>query len=133
MSTAIYNEMAAGMNLLNTELTNAFARDGIRCFLLRRGENSGSLNSIREVENGFFSVWNAYREQTQFEFATTDETFADDFAQATHIGYGVPDDDGEIEVFEISADARDRITPDGVSPFFKAFAGKDGAERFTVS
>lgn len=133
MSDAIYMELAGGMNTLNTELTKAFARDGIRCFLLKRAQSSGNFSVVAEVQDGFFSEWSNYREATVFSFATTDDTFADSFSQATHIGYGVPDSQNEVEVFVFVADQIDKVVPDGTSPFYKGFARKDGKERFTVT
>jgi hypothetical protein len=108
-------------------MTNAFAADSTRCFLLRKRQHAGGYESILEVTSGFFSEWSSYREQTRFSFATTDSAFENSFARATHIAYGAG---SSLDVFAIAEDQRDKIFPDGTSPEFKAFGTRVTNERF---
>lgn len=123
----IIEEFAEAFDEIREELCD----EGVRCFLLKRSENSDAFQST-EVENGYYSEWSDWREATVFSFATTEDDFADIFAAATHIGYGVPDADGEIEVFAFVEDQIDKVMPDGTSPFYKGYARKDAKERFKV-
>lgn len=120
------DEKTAAKIEAQTEKFNARRDPSLACFLLKRTEFSASWSAV-EVTSGFFSEWNNYREQTQFSFATTDTDFRDEFAKATHIAYGA----ATLDVFEIQDDAKDKIFPDGTSPFYKAYAVRDGRERYT--
>lgn len=110
------------------EKFNARRDPAVECYLLKRGEHSKEFTAT-EIDRDFFSSWDRYREQTQFSFATTDEDFRDEFAKATHIAYGV----GTLEVFVIEDAQKDKIYPDGTSPFYKAFAVRDYKERYTTA
>ncbi len=103
-----------------------------RLFLLKRGEHTSEFTEITEVTESWFVNYNDYREQMQFEIATTDADFLDYAAQASFIGYGVPDDDEKIEVYVIPDDARDKVPPTGPSPTWKLFGVREANERYTV-
>lgn len=104
--------------------------DGTRVFLLKRLLNSSFFEPIGEIKNYYSVKFNSYREQMQFEFATENTTFNDFFAQTSHIGYGVPDMQNEIDIFSIQA--RDKIPPNGTSPTYKCFGVRADNERFQV-
>lgn len=116
----------------NDALRNALGRDGSRMFLLKRGGQTERFASVAEIVSGWQVKFSDYRQQMQFKVATTDADFADDIAQTSFIGYGVPDDDGEIEVFAINPDRRDVIAPTGSSVYWKVYAAKAANERFTI-
>jgi hypothetical protein len=118
MSTAIYQAMAAGMNELNTALTDAFALDGTKCYLLKRAQDSDDWEET-EITSGFF--WD--RDSDEFSFATTSPTFRKTFRESTHIAYGVEkfdESDQSIgyEVFEMQDEQKDYTNADAGSPFY---------------
>lgn len=131
MSTLINNAGMSGMNQLYTALTDAFSADGTRCFLLKRSGETVKFTVIAELLNGFFAEWDGFREQMRFTYATAVDV-TDTFAAATHIGYGVPSDDGKVEVYVIPEPLRDIVSPGNGSWEWKAFADKVRNERFTI-
>lgn len=121
------------MRTLNTALTQAFAADGTRCFLLRRAGETQKFVVIEELTIGFWMEYDNYREQSRFEYATTETGFRDKFARATHIAHGVPDAGGMLEIFKLNIDPqRDTIDPNGANPFWKMFVVKLKTERFQI-
>src|SRR5687767_708542 len=107
MSTTIFESKALGMATKNDALRDAFALDGVRCFLLKRTENSKVFTSLGELTTGYRVKFDDNRaESGLFRHATTTLSFRDTWAQATHIAYGVPKDVGatdELEVFLFAA------------------------------
>jgi|GEM_PF-6177589 len=133
MSDAIFAQFAGGMRTLNTALTAAFAPDGTVCYLLRKEGETNTLSVVKQLEDGFFIEFNEFRGDFTFTYADADPSFRDAFARSTHIGYGVPDADGDIEVFEFSKTLGvDIVDPNGTSPFWKAGVSKVESERFTI-
>jgi hypothetical protein len=110
MSTAIYQAMAGGMNELNTALTDAFALDNTKCYLLKRSEHSDDWEET-EITSGFF--WD--RDADEFSFATTDTAFRLLFRESTHIAYGTG---ASLEVFEMQDEQKDYTNADAGSPFY---------------
>lgn len=132
MSDAIFDTKAAGLAQKNDALRAALGRDGERMFLLKREGQTKRFTPIAEVTAGWQVKFNEFRGQMVFRVATTDATFADDIAQASYIGYGVPDGSSQIEVFSIDPDRRDVVAPAGSSVYWKVYAAKEPKERFTV-
>lgn len=106
---------------------------GVRCFLLKRTGNSGSFTLIAELVNSRWARFSEYRGQYQFQYATNDESFKDKFAQMTHIAFGVPDADNQIEVFVKDPTQNDVISPVGSNLIWKAYVSKVETERYTVT
>lgn len=104
--------------------------DGARIFLLRHKPDKSSFVSIVEITSGWFVAYNKFREQTGFQFATSEANFADYFAAHSHVGYGVPNVDDEVDVFEI--EERDKIPPTSSQPSWKCFGVRAGQERFLI-
>lgn len=132
MSNFIRNQKIQGMRLKNTALTAAFEDDAARCFLLKRSTDSSKLTAVEELTEGWQTRFNEYRGQMALSVATLDAGFADLIAQASFFAYGVPDADGDLEVFSIDPDRRDVIAPNGTSPFWKVYGTKAPEERFTA-
>lgn len=106
---------------------------GTRVFMLKRGGQTERFAVVRDVTaEPWFAEYNNYREQMQFELAIEDDNIADDAAQTSYLGYGVPNDDGKIDVYPIKDDARDKVPAVGVSPTWKFFGVRDPQERFTI-
>ena len=106
--------------------------DGGRIFLLKHTPDKSAFTVIIEITSGWFVAYNKYREQTGFQFATTEASFADYFAAHSHVGYGVPNSDDEIDVFEIKEE-RDKIPPTSSQPSWKCFGVRAGSERFLIT
>ncbi len=104
--------------------------DGARIFLLKRAPDKSSFAVITEEASGWFVGYNKFREQMSFSFATTDANFADYFAAHSHVGYGKPNSENEIDVFEIGE--RDKIPPGTAQPSWKCFGTRNGGERFEL-
>lgn len=103
-----------------------------RLFLLKRDEHSERLVLIVELTSAYYVEWEDVRGQMQFMYASLAAGFADQITRASFLAYGVPDSDGEIEVYAIDPDRRDVVPPSGTEPFWKVFAAKDVQERFIV-
>lgn len=125
----IFNGIVVGE--VNSILTDIFAPDGIRCFLLRRAGETQRFSVIREIERGFLGEYDSFRGQMRFSIGSA-EDLDDAFAAATDVAYGVPNEDGEMEVYSLgTGDARDIVSPiDGRG--WRAFATKTRHERFTI-
>lgn len=132
MSDQIFNQIAGGMSELNSALTSAFLPTGSRCFLLKRSLNSGKFTIVSELVSGWFLEFSEYRGQFKLLMATSDNSFADLISQTSFIGYGVPDLDSQIEVFQIMEANRDIIPPVGTNPNWKVYCEKLPNERFTI-
>ncbi len=131
MSDTIANQIQAAMGQTLSVISDTFAPSGVRLFLLRRAGETSQFTAIREVTSGYWVRWSDFRGQMQFRYAGTTDV-DDDFAIATHLAYGVPNGNDEIEVFEIDAESRDMVSPDGASPFRKYYANKLRHERYTI-
>jgi hypothetical protein len=126
------DEKTAAKIQAQKEKYNAKRDPLVRCFLLQRGANTRVFSLITEVEADFFSLWNTYREQTEFRFAKDEPEFKDYFARANVIAYGEGMTGDSIDVFEIQPDARDKLFPDSVSPLYHAFSTRKANERYEI-
>lgn len=130
MSTAIFEAKAGGMATKNDALRNAFALDSVVCKLLKRSEHSSSYTTVATLTTGYRVKFDDNRSESGlFRYANTDLTFRDDWAETTHIAYGVG---SSIEVFAIIPEEKDSIDPDGSSVYWSARIAKLPNERFTV-
>jgi hypothetical protein len=122
------------MSKVNTALAPVFLPEGARCFLAKRGEHTSEFSLVgSELTSGWFIEFDDNRAQSGlFRYATT-SAFADTWAQATHVLYGVPNDDDEIEVFEFAEDEKDAIDPTGTSPFWSGRIVRIPEERYTIA
>lgn len=105
---------------------------GSRLLLLKRGGETSRFALIAEVPSGFWSRWSNYREQSVFTWASSDAEWLDRIAQTSHIGFGVPDDAGTIDVFAINPDQRDRISPSGGNLLWKVYGVRDATNRYQI-
>jgi hypothetical protein len=126
------SEIISAKSEAQDAIRSVFMPDGARCFLLKRKGQTKAFDGFFEITTGWNVKWNEYRLQMGFKFATTDAEFADKIAQASHIGFGVPDADDEIDVFAINPDRKDVIPPDGKSSYWKVYADRSAEERYTV-
>lgn len=106
--------------------------EGSRFFLLRRAGETSQFSVIYEVMGSFWSRWDPNREQSLFMWASASAEWPDRVAQMSHVGFGVPDGEGKIDVFVINPDQRDRIGPSGGSVLWKLFGSREPSLRFTV-
>lgn len=102
------------------------------CFLLEHAPNSKKLQVVRKLETGWFVSWDKFRESMTLRIATADASFADDQANSSFIGYGTPDADGDIEIYKMPEDKRDKVPPTETNPSWKFYIEQDESERFTV-
>lgn len=134
MSDAIFIARSSGMALKNDALRDAFALDGVRCFLLKREGQTKRYSSLVELTTGHRVKFDDSRaESGLFRYATTDLTFRDTWAQTSHIGYGVPDDDTKIEVYSFADGEKDTIDPDGSSVYWAGRIVKVKNERYQIT
>lgn len=134
MSTSIFEAKAAGMATKNDALRNAFAIDSVRCFWLKRGENTSAFVVVREVTAGYRVKFDDNRSESGlYREASTDLTLRDDWAETTHIGYGVG---SSIEIYTFAESEggieKDTIDPDASSIYWSGRIVKSATERFTV-
>lgn len=129
----ISTQMQTAMAQVSTVMAETFLPEGARCFLLKRSGQTKALTPVAEVTSGWFVQFNEYRGQMQFRFATTTDGFADQFAQKSYIGYGVPDGSDRIDVYETDPTQNDVVPPSGNSPFWKVFAVRVPNERYTIT
>lgn len=111
-------------------LRGVFENEGARLFLLKREPHSQAFTLVSEVTAGWRARFNEYRGQMGIRIATTAAEFADTIGQTSHFAYGVPDEAGAFEVFEIEPDRRDVIAPNGNSQYWKIYGGKAADERY---
>jgi hypothetical protein len=102
-------------------------------FLIRRGGETGRWSVIAEVTAGFWSRWSSFREQTVFMWADAADEWMDRVSITTHVGFGVPDETGRVDVYEIANDQRDRVPPSGGNLFWKLYGTRRSNERFTIT
>lgn len=133
MSNAIFQQFTTGMATLNNALRSAFMPDGVRCFLLVRSKDSGKkYEVVKELTSGWNIEFSEYRQQFKLLYSTSDATFSDEIYISSWIAYGVPDSDGEIEIFSIHPDKKDIIPPTGTNSQWKVYVDKVPGERFKV-
>lgn len=129
MSDKVYNSLSRSFGRVNDALRRVFQRDNAVLVLLRRDQYTGNLDKVRELVSGYFVEYGisrggsaeSLREDIFIDVADIDEDFQDDWAQSTHVAYGMPDCNNEVYVYEFSADQKDETEPDGLAPTYKAF------------
>lgn len=134
MSDSVYSTISDALSKVNDTIRGVFARDGAVCVLLARREHRGDFVKVRELTSGFFAEYGekGLREDIYLDCAETDEDFQDDWARATHVGYGVPDCNNDVFVYAFDAEQKDRTGPDALSPTYKAFLARVPNERYKV-
>jgi hypothetical protein len=126
------------MEDITSEVADAFADvrdlfpDDVRIFLLKRAGQTERLTVVREVTEAWFVNYNNYREQMQFEIATNDADMPNDAAQTSYIGYGVPNDANQVDLYAIQDASRDKVPPVGPSATWKFFGLRQPEKRFTI-
>lgn len=126
MSDAIFEAKCGGLSLKNDALRDAFALDGVRCFLLKRGENKSLFTKIVEITAGFRV------KDGVFTWADTEiEDVRDDWTAATHIAYGVPNEDDEIEVYGM--EEKTTVDPDGSDVYWRCDLDRLENERYEIT
>ena len=105
---------------------------GYRMFLLKPGGKTQRFAIVFEIPNGFWSRWSTFREQTVFQWADTATEWMDRVAVTSHVGFGAPDADDQIDLYEISSDQRDRVVPSGGNLLWKLYGTRVTRERFTI-
>jgi hypothetical protein len=113
-------------------LREEFLDGNARLFLLKRAKNSENFAVIAEVAAGWYVRWNEYRQQLRIAVAAVEAEFADYAAQSSFVAYGVPDADSQIDVYQTDDDRRDKVPPEGGSPYWKFYVLRVKEERFTV-
>lgn len=119
------------MAQLNDGLRNAFLPDGVVCYLLAKGGQTERRKVVKQVTAGYLARWNEYRGQTQFRFVDLDGELEEAIAQSSEVAYGLPRG-GEVDIYSISPEARDRVPPDASSPFWKLYGERVPEERFSI-
>lgn len=105
---------------------------GSRLFILKRDVFSKRFVVVAEIVSGWIAKSTDYRNEKEFEIAITNTSFNDLISQGSYLGYGVPDTDNQIDIYQISTEQRDETKEDGFRPTWKNFAVRDGKERFTL-
>lgn len=127
------NDIIADLGEAFDEIRADLFAEGARCFLVKRREHSQKWVSVTEIAAGWLVEFSEYRNQMVLQIAAANETgFENLFAQAGGFAYGVPDADGQLEVFAADPERRDAVAPNGTSPFWKIYGEKAAAERFNV-
>lgn len=129
MSDKVYNSLSRSFGRVNDALRRVFQRDNAVLVLLKRDQYTGRFDKVRELVSGYFVEYGAsrsasaevLREDIFIDVADIDEDFQDDWAQSTHVAYGIPDCNNEVFVYEFTEDQKDRTNPDGLAPTYKAF------------
>jgi hypothetical protein len=127
-------QMMNAMAQVNNAL-QPLASPGRRCFLLKReGQTKRYAVVGSELTSGFRMEFDDNRtESGLLRYASSDTSFADDWFQSTHVGYGVPNDDGEVDVYEFVEEEKDSIPPSMFSPFWSGRVNRLRNERFTIT
>lgn len=133
MSTAIFEAKAGGMAIKNDALRDAFYIDGTRLFLLKKEGQTQRFTLVAEITTGWYCKWNEFRERMTFRLASTSSGLADQIAQTSYIGYGVPNASEQVDVFSISFEQRDRVPPNASSVYWKLYGVRQKELRYTVS
>ena len=123
----IISDAGSAFNEVRTDLAAS-----VRMFLLRRAGETQRFAVVAEITDGHWSRWDTFREQTTFIWASSDAEWTDLVAQTSHVGFGVLDDLGQIDVFVISPDQRDRVPPSGGNLLWKLYGSRDGTLRFQL-
>jgi hypothetical protein len=129
MSDKVYRSLSRSFGKVNDALRRVFQRDDAVLVLLRRDQYTGNFEKVREVVSGYFVEYGigrsasaeVLREDIFIDVAEMDVDFQDDWAQSTHVAYGIPDCNNEVHVYEFSAEQKDGTDPDGLAPTYKAF------------
>lgn len=125
MSDAVFDMKASAFAAKNDNLRAAFALDDVRCFLLKRGEHTSVFSEVVEVTAG-------YRvKDGLFTWADPDLDVRDNWAEATHIAYGVPNSGDEIEIYGL--DEKTTVDPDVSDVYWRAILVNLPNERFEVT
>lgn len=133
MSDSIYQQIQRAMAQKNTALTGVYGRDGQRLFLLKTAGNTQRFTSVYEVTSGYLTQFDEFRETMLFKIAIEDSVnFSDKLAQTSYIGFGVPNVSGQIEVYYISPEARDRVAPNAKDVHWKLYATRKPEMRYTI-
>jgi hypothetical protein len=103
-----------------------------RMFLLKPGKETQRFVVVAEVTVPFWSRWSSFREQTVFMWADEAVEWMDRVAQSSHIGYGIPNETAEIEIYSVSPDQRDRVAPNAGSLMWKLYGTRLAKPRFTI-
>lgn len=102
------------------------------CFLIKHEPNTKKFAVVREFTTGWFVSWDKFREALLLRIAIADSVFTDEQAQGSFIAYGTPDTDGDIYVYPMPEDKRDKIPPTETNPSWKFFIERDEGARFRV-
>lgn len=129
MSDSIFQQYAEGMATLNTALQDVFGRDNARLVLLKRSTQNKTFTELTELTEGWRVEYGEIRDDI-FLFYSTSDDIADMWAEMTHIGFGVPDANNQIFVYEIQPDQKEKTTPDIFNHEWKAFAVRVKKERY---
>lgn len=105
--------------------------DSARLFLLKRGGETSRFTVVAEVEKSFWSRWSEYRQASVFMWASNDD-WLDRVSAVSHIGFGVPDTDERIDIYEVIPESRDWIAPNAANLVWKLYGQKVRHERFTI-
>lgn len=134
MSDANYIARSGGMATKNDALRDAFALDGVRCFLLKREGNTKRYRALVELKKGYRIKFDDNRANSGlFRYANVDiDAVRDIWAQTSHVAFGLPDAQGVVEVFSFADNEKDAIDPDGSSVYWAGRIVKVQNERFTV-
>lgn len=128
MSDSIVNAKTSGLALKNDALRDAFARDGVRCFLLKHNGQTKKFATIQELLTGWRVKFDDNRSESGlFRHATVND-FSDVWAETTHIAYGA---DAELEIYAFVDGEKDAINPDGSSVYWSSRVVRQPKERFT--
>lgn len=106
--------------------------ENARCFLLKQKSNSGRFEAVTELTGGWYKNWSEYRAQVRLVVATLADNFSDLQAQASYFAYGVPDSDGDVDVYLVEDTERDKVPPDLQKPYWKFYGVRQPGEKFTV-
>lgn len=102
------------------------------CFLIKHEAHSEKFAVVRQIESGFFVSYDHKREAFLLRVATADVDFAEQAGDASFIAHGTPDADGDIFVYPMPEDKRDKVPPNESSPCWRFFAERAEKERFRV-
>lgn len=131
MSDATFTRKARAFARKNTSLQSKFGRDSEVLYLLKRVNQKGAFVSITQLTTGFYVEPGALREDISLFYSTTSDV-SSSWKLATHIGFGIPDADDAIFVYEIQPDQKEATTPNVLSSEWKCFASRLKQERFTI-
>lgn len=104
-----------------------------RLFLLKHKPSSGRYETGEEIAEHWHVEFLENSGEVKFSFAMLDENFPHIITAASFIAFGVPDADGDLEVFEIDPEKRDIAAPNGSNPCWTLIATKNKKERYNVA